>query len=29
LMWYARLIWVQSRRSLRARKRSSNDRSPK
>ena len=29
LIWYARLIWVQSRRSRRVRKRSSNDRGPK
>ncbi len=29
LLWYARLIWVQSRRSAKARKHSSNDRRPK
>ena len=29
LMWYARLIWVQSRRARKARKNSSHDRNPK
>ena len=29
LIWYARLIWVQSRRSSKARKHSANDRNPK